>query len=471
MKKQHILSRHTIASSCRHILLVLTIFTAYTVTAQELRTSYFQQTSHYRHQMNPALLQEPHIGVLLGNIHVGATGNMGYRDFIYPLENNSLYKQTTMMHPDISAQEALKRFDENNRTDVYFNYNLFSIAFRGFKGMNLLELNIRAENHVALPYQLVQFMKAPGARQQYDLKGIGARTQNYAELALGHAHDINEKWRIGGKVKLLLGIGYADLDTRQLDVAMDGDKWTVNGDMRLKAALSKTTLTNHPVKKAPDGRPRIDKVSVDFNGGINGIGVGVDFGTIYKFNNSWTFSAAITDIGFIRWKNTENASSAGSYTFEGFENIHVKGKDNTGKDIGKQFEDMGEDLKNLFSICNDGQTAHTSVLAATLNIGTQYTIPAYPRLRLGYLLSQRLGKYNYHSSMISVNWRPVGWFETNLSTALTSSGLTAGAVIDFHARHFNFFIGCDAFPGKVSKYYIPLNNTNTGISMGISFPL
>lgn len=471
MKRQPIFSVYTANLPCRHILSFIIVFITSVATAQELRTSYFQQTSNYRHQMNPALLQDPHIGVLLGNIHVNSTGNMGYRDFIYPLENNQLYTQTTMMHPDISAQEALKRFDENNRADVYLNYNLFSIAFRGFKGVNLVELNIRSENHVALPYQLVQFVKSPGARQQYDLKGIGARTQNYAELALGHTRDINEKWRVGGKIKLLLGVGYADLDAQQLDVTMNGDKWTVNGDVRLKAALSKTTLTNHPEKKAPDGRPRIDKISVDFNGGINGIGIGADIGAVYNPNSSWSLSASITDMGFIQWKKVENASSAGSYTFEGFENINVKGEDNTGQDIGEQFENIGKDLENLFAICNDGQSKHRSSLAATVNIGAQYTIPSYPRLRLGYLLSQRLGKYNYHSSMISANWRPAKWFEANLSTALTSTGLTAGAVIDFHARHFNFFIGCDAFPGKVSKYYIPLNNTNTGISMGMSFPL
>jgi hypothetical protein len=373
----------------------------------------------------------PALGILLGNIYVGATGNMSYRDFIYSLKNNPNYTQTTMMHPDIPAEEALKRFDENNRADVYLNYNLFSIAFRGFKGTNLIELNIRSENHVALPYQLIQFAKEPGARQQYNLEGIGARTQNYAELALGHARDINEKWRVGGKIKLLVGMGYADLDTRQLDVTMDGDKWAVNGDARLKFALSETTLKNHPNKKATDGRPRVDDVSLDFKGKPSGMGIGVDLGVLFRPDKQWELSASINDMGFIRWKNVENASSAGSYTFEGFENINIKEKDDTEQDLGKQFEDIGKDLENLFAICNDGQGNHTAGLSATMNIGVQYTLAAYPKLRMGYLLSQRLGKYSYHTSMISANWRPAQWFEASLSTALTSTGLTAGAVVDF----------------------------------------
>ena len=73
--------------------------------------------------------------------------------------------------------------------------------------------------------------------------------------------------------------------------------------------------------------------------------------------------------------------------------------------------------------------------------------------------------------MLSANIRPVKWFEFALNGAVSSSGCTAGMVIDLHAKHFNFFIGADRFLGKVSKQFIPLHNMNSSVSLGMSFPL
>lgn len=48
--------------------------------------------------MNPALIDAPYVSFpFMGNINVGATGNMGYKNFIYKLEGNPLYDQTTFM--------------------------------------------------------------------------------------------------------------------------------------------------------------------------------------------------------------------------------------------------------------------------------------------------------------------------------------------------------------------------------------
>lgn len=48
--------------------------------------------------MNPALIDAPYVSFpFMGNINVGATGNMGYKNFIDKLEGNPLYDQTTFM--------------------------------------------------------------------------------------------------------------------------------------------------------------------------------------------------------------------------------------------------------------------------------------------------------------------------------------------------------------------------------------
>lgn len=200
----------------KYMAAALTLAAAIPASAQELRTSYFMETSNFRHQMNPALLDAPYVSALLGNINVGLTGNLGAKNFIYETNNVPGYKYTTFMNPTISADEFLGDLKDKNRTDIYLNYNLMSVGFKAFGGVNLVELNLRSNTNVSLPYEIFEFMKTAGAREHYDLSDIGIRSQNYMELALGHSRSINDRWRVGAKLKFLVGAAYADIDRKSV---------------------------------------------------------------------------------------------------------------------------------------------------------------------------------------------------------------------------------------------------------------
>ena len=64
---------------------------------------------------------------------------------------------------------------------------------------------------------IIEFAKTAGAKQNYHLEDIGMRTTNYAELAFGHARNINDKLRIGAKMKVLVGAAYADFSVIEND--------------------------------------------------------------------------------------------------------------------------------------------------------------------------------------------------------------------------------------------------------------
>lgn len=260
--------------------------------AQEFRTSYFMQTSNFRHQMNPAFIDAPYVSFpFMGNINVGATGNVGYKNFIYKLEGNPLYDQTTFMSPTVSASDFLGGLYDKNRADVYVNYNLFSVGFRGFKGMNVVELNLRSNTNITLPYELFEFMKTAGEKEFYQLHDIGARSQNYMELALGHSHRINDRLTVGAKAKFLFGVAYADFKVNQLNLTMNGDEWRVQGDARLKASVLKSEFDYEgPEKNAPDGRRRVKGLD-DVSFGMPGFGMAFDLGASYKVMDDLTVSA------------------------------------------------------------------------------------------------------------------------------------------------------------------------------------
>ncbi len=458
----------------RHLAATLLLATAVApAAAQEFRTAAFMQTNNYRHQINPAMLDEAYVGMpFFGQINVGATGNIGLKNFVYKLDGNPRYDLTTFMSPTVSAGEFLGDLHDKNRADVYVNYNIFSVGFKAFKGINLVELNVRSNTNVSLPYELFDFMKTAGAKETYHLQDIGVRSQNYLELALGHSHRINDQWTVGAKLKFLIGGAYADFSADQLDVTMNGDQWRIVGDARLKAAvLSSEFDYEDPSKNAPDGRRRVKGLD-DVSFGLPGFGLGVDLGATFKVTKDLTLSAAINDLGFINWSKVKHASSRGDYTFDGFEDIYAGSNNTGGNKLGDQFESLGDDLEEMFSVYDDGEGSESQALAATINIGAEYTLPAYRNLRFGFLYTSRLhGLYSYHQGLLSATIRPVKCLEASVNTAVSSTGCTFGAALSLRAKHYNFFIGSDRIFGKVSKEFIPLNSLNANVTMGMSFPL
>ena len=463
--------------SLRYMAAALTMAAAILPTsAQELRTSYFMETSNYRHQMNPALLDSPYFGMFFSNINIGMTGNIGAKQFIF--DTNGLpgytgnYRYTTFMDPNVDAKTFLNKLHDKNRFDLYLNYNLFSVGFKAWGGVNLLELNLRSNTNLTLPKGLFEFAKTAGEKEHYEFGGLGMRTQNYMELALGHSRDINKQWRVGGKLKFLIGAAYADFTADNVTLDMTEDAWRIQSNAQVKASLLKSDVIHEdPSKNSADGRPRVKELD-NFGFSLPGFGMALDLGVTYKPIENLTLSAAITDLGFISWKNTHHASSQGDYTFDGFDNIYIGSDKDQTEDIDDQFDQIGDDLEEMFSVYDDGTKTATQALAATLNVGAEYKLPAYDKLKFGFLYTSRIhGKYSWHQGMLNVGVRPVKWFECNVNGAVTSTGVTAGGMLSLKAPHFNFYIAADRFFSKMGKQGVPLNSSNGNITFGMTFPL
>lgn len=465
-----------------HILPLAAMLSLSAAAQTELTTSYFLESSTSRHDINPALLDKPFVSmpIFMGDFNIGTTGNLGLKNFVYKMQptwqgyeegGNNL---TTFMHPEVDANEFLGNLKTNNRLSVNLKYQLFGFGFKGFGGINSVELDIRSNTNVSLPKTLFAFMKSTGDQQEYDINNIGLRTENYAELGLGHSHKINDKLTVGGKVKLLFGLAYADIASKDnIHFQLTEDKWAASGRIEGVASIMATQFKMSDKVDPETGRPRVDGLD-DFKGGLGGFGLGFDLGATYKVMDDLTVSAALTDLGFINWKDAEHMSSAGSWEFEGFgkngrEDILVN---NDNRDLGDQFEDLGDELGDAFAMYHDGTKSTTHALAATLSLGADYTLPVYRKLHFGFLYQSRMaGRHSYHQGRFSANVAPVKWFDAAVSMAFTSTGVQGGLAASLHAKHFNLTIGTDRFFGKLSKQGIPLNRANSNVAIGLSFPL
>ena len=445
--------------------------------AQQLNSAYFTNDYKFRHTMNPAYGNEQNYVSMpgFGNVNVSLMGNFGYEDVIFDnpmFPSTSKDRLTTFMNPYISTADALKGFNSgDNKILGDVSITVLSAGFKGFGGYNTIELNARTSFGMSLPYELFEFAKNTGNRT-YNIGNISANGQAFAELAFGHSRQINEKLRVGAKVKLLFGAGRGDvnIDNMKADLAAD-DKWTVSGHAKSEVSVKGFTYKTEEKEYKEEGRGTYQYVNdVDVDGaGLGGFGLAFDLGGVYKINNDFTVSAALLDLGFIKWSNNMVAVNGGEeFVFNGFHDVAVN-EDRGGSTMSMQGDKYSDQLADFANLQDKGdEGGRTTGIGATLNLGCEYTLPVYRKITFGVLSSTRFrGDYSWTEARVSANWTPLKWIDGGVNMAFGSYRNSFGWVVNFHPKGYNFYVGMDHTLGKVSKEFIPLNS-NAAVSVGMS---
>ena len=445
--------------------------------AQQLNSAYFTNDYKFRHTMNPAYGNEQNYVSMpgFGNVNVSTMGNFGYEDVIFDnpmFPSTSKDRLTTFMNPYISTADALKGFNSgDNKILGDVSITVLSAGFKGFGGYNTIELNARTSFGMSMPYELFEFAKNTGNRT-YNIGNISANGQAFAELAFGHSRQINEKLRVGAKVKLLFGAGRGDvnIDNVKADLAAD-DKWTVSGHAKSEVSVKGFTYKTEEKEYKEEGRGTYQYVNdVDVDGaGLGGFGLAFDLGGVYKINNDFTVSAALLDLGFIKWSNNMVAVNGGEeFVFSGFHDVAVN-EDRGGSTLSMQGDKYSDQLADFANLQDKGdEGGRTTGIGATLNLGCEYTLPVYRKITFGVLSSTRFrGDYSWTEARVSANWTPLKWIDGGVNMAFGSYRNSFGWVLNFHPKGYNFYVGMDHTLGKVSKEFIPLNS-NAAVSVGMS---
>lgn len=153
-----------------------------------------------------------------------------------------------------------------------------------------MEINAKSSTNVKLPYELFRFAADVG-NDTYNIGDLFVNSQNYVEIALGHSRDINSKWRVGAKLKVLLGVADADVKMQNVTAQLTGDSWTPHGDaqahMSMKGWKYKTATKEY--KSQEGSYSYINDVDVD-GAGIGGVGLAADLGTVFRPDKYWEVS-------------------------------------------------------------------------------------------------------------------------------------------------------------------------------------
>ncbi len=458
--------------SFRYISLFAAL-TALPVMAQNINTAYFDDGFIYQHELNPASGNEQnYVSVpLFGNMNIKMTGDFGYKDVV---RKNPLYpstsdkKMTSFLNPYIdNPLDGFKSGD--NRISGQAKISLMSAGFKALGGYNTVELNSRAQINANIPYELFRFACDLG-NEHYDIGNLKLNAIAFNELAFGHSRDINDKLRVGAKLKVLLGLGDASVKMRNVEADFSGDdKWTISADAESHVSVNGFEYESGSKEyDARDGEyTYVRDVHVD-NWGIDGFGLAADLGVIYKINDQFSLRGALLDLGFISWSHDYYArNTVQSFAFDGFHDVSMqKHQDDNLEAQTDRYVDQIADFGHLADQGDQG--GRTTGIGATLNVGGSYTLPSYKQLSFGLLATQRInGDYSWTEGRLSANWAPNTWFDAAASFSVSSFAANLGWLVNFHPKGFNFFIGMDQLFGKCSKEMIPLNS-NASLSMGLN---
>lgn len=463
-------NRHIVKNLC---IFVILIGIAMNVQAQAYRTGYFLKANSYAHRINPSF--QPDRGYfsvpILGNTSIDVSTNFEITDFIYP-KGESL---VTFMHPDIAADDFLSNLPKNNNLNFKMDMTPFSLGFYAFGGFNTLDIGLHFNAGMNIPRDMIYFMKDMGAGS-YSFDNINIRTRNYADIAFGHSRKINDDITVGVRLKLLLGLAYAEVAMDKMGLTMNEKMWKINANGSARAGVYGCEFTY-----GEDGFIN----DLNFIPKFNNLGLGVDLGVTYDLSNVLTkglvVSASVNDINFIKWNNVSatTISPDEPYLFKGFDNVALDGGDNV---LDDDFEAIGDDLNEFFAIDEMKTTDYVDFWGATLNVGVEYKMPFYDKLSVGALFTQRFETaYSYTIGSLMLNLCPVSCFNFAASASVSTYGFDYGAMLNISFPGFGIFAGANFYAGRVSEMdatemglgnlYIPLDKFNTSAMFGINIPL
>ena len=452
----------------KYMVAVLCI--ASTATAQNLLSGFYTDGYVYRHDMNPAIGNEKNYVAIpvLGNLNVNLNSNLRVKNILF----NRNGKTVLFTNPLVDASEVLDKVKDKHRISENLRLQILGFGFKAWGGYNTFELNARENVYVNIPGDLIRIAKGGIENQTYDLSNLNAHADAYAELAFGHSRQLNEKWRVGAKVKFLFGVANIDANVNKAQVQLLNNNYIAVSDASIQSSLNDVQYKMEEKMRGPDGDQHLHRYvsGVDkTKWGVCGFGMAFDFGAEYKINENWKVSMAFLDLGWIGYSKNFVASTNGEQRVEtGSHTFNLSDADGVKNSFDDEMDRLGEDIASLYELQDKGdQGSRSKAIGATWTWGAEYTAHFYDKLKFGFLNTTRMaGKYSWTDFRFSANVAPTKVFSASANLAFTTFGTSFGWVINVGG----FFIGMDHTLGKLAKQGLPLSGrANINLGFNVTF--
>jgi hypothetical protein len=289
--------------------LILTV-----VAAQNSQVLYYMNLPQ-NHFLNPALKPSSRIYIglpALSGINLNITNNFFNFSDIFSKGLEISKSTLAFLDPDFDRDKFLSKIKDHN----YFNPEV-SVQLLGFgltvgDGLNIfLDINDHAEVNLVAPGDFIRLAflgNEAFAGQTLDLSDMKADFNYYREIGIGASKNITPKFRFGAKAKLLFGITGGTFQNNALKLTVNNDLTnTLEANMAvdISGPVYFYTESDNKIADFDFDNERFDtsKGTVKFLTNMQNAGFGLDLGAEYAVNDRIVVSAAITDVGFIKWKS------------------------------------------------------------------------------------------------------------------------------------------------------------------------
>ncbi len=260
---------------------------------QELGTHFLRQ-QWQAGLSNPAFMTDKNVEIGLPSLYFNSASN--------GLAFDQLVRTNAEGQNIINASEIIANQNENNLILADFHIETFRLGLR-FKDLQLSFYHgLRFNAYFDYPASLAEFVFLGNGSAIGETLALGPDIQlnGYNEFALGVAHRVG-KLGIGGRVKILTGIGNASTEQRRADLYTDDDIYQLQLDTDILLNTSSyfriNSLTDFDLQIGIDGFSA-DDIFTRNNG------LAFDFGFTYDLTDKWQVAASFIDLGSIRWNDS-----------------------------------------------------------------------------------------------------------------------------------------------------------------------
>ena len=446
-----------------------------TANAQS-RTSYFMEGSYFRSEFNPALVPTRGYFMIPGasgvNLNIG-TNFLSFDNFIY--QRGDQY--VTALHKSVTVDELMSNLPKTLKLNANVNVNLFGLGFYTKKIFWSAGANLRTDNSISLSPDIFRAIKTLG-NGTFNLGSTAFNSNEYLEAYVGTAFPILDWLTIGVKGKLLFGLANAQatFDTLAIDINEDAVTAQLMGTWRANAPVfDNSRLANGADASIGDLLCLNDMARMKQN--LSNFGAAVDLGVEMRFlNNHLKVSAAVADLGVIKWAAT---SHIGGEITGGFEYTGVALGGDTEEEIIRPINGADK-FVNTDNIVKAGKyESYKSYLSYSINVGAEYNL-LKNKIAFGlFSQTKMLNKSPYSEITASVNLRPTNWLSATVSQTYLNRNNAGvfGAAINFHPAMINFYFGIDFIDSNYVKagqiagldLLIPRNAKSLNLYTGMAF--
>jgi Outer membrane protein transport protein (OMPP1/FadL/TodX). len=353
-------------------LCLLLICCSTLLTAQQELGLHFLSDVLQSNKTNPAFTPEENLVIGLPNVH--------FQFFHTSGTINDLLDTSPDTASNLDVGNWISLLQGNNKLNANIELETFRIFYR--VGKLGLSLNHAAKFNTDFRYSdnYVRLLGEGNAQFAGETIDFGPRIQQdiYNEFGLGLAYPINDKIKIGARVKYLSGIGNISTgDQSNISLFTDEDIYQISVDSDYE--LRTTEFINYTDTSFFD-------LNYPENYGLSDLftsnnGFAFDLGIDWKVSDKLQISASIVDIGKINWK--DNATSYTSNGKENFEGLVIDFPSILRGEIASFSNNIDTiDFNNLFNF-EQNPVEYSSTIPAKLYLSAQYQIN--DRLRVGAL--------------------------------------------------------------------------------------